>query len=182
MDRDGMKTSVTYSKNDIAEMIRDAKNVCKANQVRPTEGNLRRIITDEHGEAVAEQVFAKPATAGKTKPTVADLQEAVNTTEATMKKAKKVDARAAKSAKKQVANGKRPLKPVLGYPVVAVARAFGKAGFKPAVAVAAIHTVEPRASVAAIRTFVQAGRHGLRGTPAPVSKKALKELVAAADA
>jgi hypothetical protein len=204
--------AVTYSKTDIAEMIRDAKSVCKANQMRPTEGNLRRIIADEHGAATAEQVFgrklsmgeryadavaaaeaddntlaanaprvlggftksSKPAKVGGKKITVSDLQNTVNQTEKKMKKTEK-----AKPAAKAKAPAKRKLKLVLGFPVVAVARAFGKAGFMPAEAVAAIHTVEPKASINAIRTFVQAGRHGVRGVPAPLSKKQLKALVPA---
>jgi hypothetical protein len=174
--------AVTYSKTDIAEMIRDAKSVCKANQMRPTEGNLRRIIADEQGEAVAAQVFAKPATVGGKKITVSDLQNTVNQTEEKMKN-KKIEANVENVAAGKVkpkAPAKRKLKLVLGFPVVAVARAFGKAGFMPAEAVAAIHTVEPKASINAIRTFVQAGRHGVRGVPAKLSKKQLKELVAAA--
>jgi len=197
-------------------MIRDAKSVCKANQMRPTEGNLRRIIADEHGAATAEQVFgrklsmgeryadavaaaeasdntlaanaprvlggftksSKPAKVGGKKITVSDLQNTVNKTEEKMTK----QASKAKQAKITRVAGKpakRKLKLVLGFPVVAVARAFGKAGFMPAEAVAAIHTVEPKASINAIRTFVQAGRHGVRGVPAPLSKKQLKALVPA---
>jgi hypothetical protein len=69
---------------------------------------------------------------------------------------------------------------VFGFPVSAVARALGKAGVKPAAAVAAIHEHQPEASVLAIKTFVHAGRHGLRGKPAKLTAQQLKSLKAVA--
>jgi len=144
-----------YTVEECEQIFDDARKFCKASKVPASDANIRQTIVDHHGEAVAATVFGETApapAAPKSKP--------------------------AKPAPKAKAKT-RKLALVLGYPVVAVARAFGKHGFMPAVAVTAIHTVEPKASVAAIKTFVQAGRHGLRGKPAPLSKKQLNDLVAA---
>lgn len=146
-------------------MLKDARAYCVAAGIKkPTRDDIRGVILDNHGEEIAKQVCGI---------TVADLQNAVNKT---MKKTAKKTAttKAAKPAKKKA------LRAILGHSMIAIARAFGKHGFMPAQAVAAIQKVEPKASVNAIRTFVQAGRHGERGKPAPVTKKQLKELVAAA--
>jgi hypothetical protein len=75
---------------------------------------------------------------------------------------------------------KKIVRLVFGFPVSAVARALGKAGVKPAAAVAAIHEHQPEASVLAIKTFVHAGRHGLRGKPAKLTAQQLKSLKAVA--
>jgi len=170
---DNVRT-VSYTKAEREEILRDAKASCRAAGIRPTEGNLRRVITDELGQSVAEQLFSNKATAkGGTRAKleegaaeIAKLQKAVAVTE------KKI-----KSAPKKTI---RKLGTIYGHSMIAVARALGKAGFKPAAAVAAIHKHEPNASVAAIKTFVQAGRHSLRGAPAPLTKKQIKELAAVA--
>jgi hypothetical protein len=75
---------------------------------------------------------------------------------------------------------KKVVRLVFGFTVAAVARALGKAGVKPAAAVEAIHKHQPKASVLAIRTFVQAGRSGLRGAPAKLTAQQLKSLKAIA--
>jgi hypothetical protein len=152
--------SVKFNKADRAEMLADAKAKCKEAGIRPTEGNLRRVITDELGAAVATQLFG-----GKS-----DVVRRNGRSAATPKATPK--AKPVKAARK--------LGAIFGHSMIAVARALGKAGLKPAAAVAAIHKHEPTASVAAIRTFVYCGRHGLRGAPAPLSKKQLKELAAVA--
>src|SRR5262245_46761118 len=74
----------------------------------------------------------------------------------------------------------RKLRTVFGFSVISVARKLGLEGWKPAAAVKAIHRYEPNASVNAVKTFVHAGRHGLRGDPAPLTKTQLKQLAAAA--
>jgi hypothetical protein len=165
---------VTFDANDRAEMLEAAKQFCKDSGVRPTPARIRQVILDEHGEAVANAVcdpktsHAK-AVAALAKPTVKTLQEEVNKTVSKMKKNAKA---------KPAAKAKKTVREILGFSVAAVARAFGKAGFKPSEAVTAIHKHQPDASTAAIRTYVQAGRHGLRGDAAKLSKKQLKELAA----
>jgi hypothetical protein len=74
---------------------------------------------------------------------------------------------------------KKVVRRIFGFTVAAVARALGRAGVKPAAAVAAIHKHQPQASVLAIKTFVHAGRAGVRGEPAPLTAKQMKSLVAA---
>lgn len=157
---------VTFDATDRAEMLEAARQFCKDAGTRPTPARIRQVITDEHGAAVANAVCPPRLQYGYT---VANLQKEVNNT---MKKMKK-NAKA-----KPVAKAKKTVREILGFSVAAVARAFGKSGFKPSEAVTAIQKHQPEASTAAIRTYVQAGRHGLRGDAAKLSKKQLRELAA----
>jgi hypothetical protein len=60
-------------------------------------------------------------------------------------------------------------------------RRLGKAGLMPSAAIKAIHSMQrkDKSSPKAVRTFVQAGRSGLRGDPAALSATQLKQLKAA---
>jgi hypothetical protein len=74
---------------------------------------------------------------------------------------------------------RKALGDIFGHSVASVARALGKHDWLPSDAVVAIQSVEPRASKLAIRTYVQAGRAGVRGEPAKLTSKQLKTLKAA---
>lgn len=151
----------------------------------------------------AEIAAAKGESNGAKTPTVKQLQAAVDATETKIKATKagrklnmgeryadtKVEANvdnvaagkvkpATKTTKK--AAKKNGLASIFGFSVCSVARALGLAGFKPQAAVDAIHSKVPTASKLGIRTFVQAGRHGLRGAPAKLTKAQLKEMQQAA--
>jgi hypothetical protein len=89
-------------------------------------------------------------------------------------------ARKAAAKRGSLRKTKKIVRLVFGFSVSSVARALGRAGVKPAAAVAAIHSHQPKASPLAIRTFVQAGRAGLRGAPAKLSTQQLKSLKAVA--
>jgi hypothetical protein len=69
---------------------------------------------------------------------------------------------------------------IFGFSVAAVARALGRASVMPSDAIAAIHSHQPKASPFAIRTYVQAGRAGVRGAPAKLTAQQLKSLKAVA--
>ena len=155
---------VTFNAKDRNEMIVAARQFCKDSGVRPTPARIRQAITDEHGATVADAVCGKQAKA-----------------EATAKTAKQhVDAAVKKIAAKAPRKTKKIVREIFGFSVSSVARALGRAGVKPLAAIAAIHKHQPDASPLAIRTFVQAGRAGLRGAPAKLSAKQLKELKAVA--
>jgi hypothetical protein len=101
--------------------------------------------------------------------------------EATAKTAKQhVDAAVKKIAAKAPRKTKKIVREIFGFSVSSVARALGRAGVKPLAAIAAIHKHQPDASPLAIRTFVQAGRAGLRGAPAKLTAQQLKSLKAVA--
>ena len=71
---------------------------------------------------------------------------------------------------------------IFDHSVASVARALGAAGCMPSGAIAAIHKYQPLHSPAAIRSFVQAGKSGTRGEPAPLKKTELATLVKIAKA
>ena len=86
-----------------------------------------------------------------------------------------------KQSKKTVVAARKPL--LFGkFTVASVARRLGKAGLMPSGAIKAIHSMQRRdkSSPKAIRTFVQAGKSGLRGDPAALSKVQLAQLKKAA--
>jgi hypothetical protein len=68
------------------------------------------------------------------------------------------------------------------FTVASVARRLGKAGLMPSAAHKAIVSMQKsnKSKIGAIRTWVQAGRHGLRGDPATLSKAQLAQLKKAA--
>lgn len=156
-----------------------------------------KLVEKELAEVAAEKAANGKNTADKaaTKPepkatkkgsfgkapkgtTVADLQKSVDETAVKTNGA----AKSAKPAKKSKAAKKNSLAEIFGHSVAAVARALGNAGWMPADAIAAIHSIVPKASPLGIRTYVQAGKQGLRGDPAELTKKQLAELEAAAKA
>jgi hypothetical protein len=139
---------VAFTKSERNEMIEAARAYCSEHRIKPTDKNVRRVILDEHGEAVAKAVCGA--------------------------------ARKAAAKRGSLRKTKKIVRRVFGFTVASVCRALGKAGVKPAAAVAAIHAHQPKASVLAIKTFVQAGRHGLRGKPAKLTARQLKELKALA--
>ena len=154
-NRNNKPVVLDYTEADKAEMLDAARNYLREHKLAVTAENVRRVIADEHGESIAKQVCnGKPAA----------------------KSSKKVATKnGSKPARKTTTKPVRRM--IFGFSVSSVARALGKAGMKPADAVAAIHKHQPEASVAAIRTFVQAGKHNLRGAPAALTKSQLKALV-----
>jgi len=97
--------------------------------------------------------------------------------EPTAKTAKQhVDAAVKKIAAKVPRKTKKIVREIFGFSVSSVARALGRAGVKPLAEIAAIHKHQPDVSPLAIRTFVQAGRAGLRGAPDSLTRTALKRL------
>jgi hypothetical protein len=143
---------VAFTKQEREEMIQDALEYAKAAGIHnPTMQSAFRVIADNHGTAVAKAVCGNKAT-----------RKAV-----------------AKNGTKPVHKAKKIARLIFGFSVASVARALGKAGLRPAAAVAAIHKHQPDASSFAIRTYVQAGRAGLRGAPAKLNATQLKQLKAA---
>jgi hypothetical protein len=139
---------VAFTKSERNEMIEAARAYCSEHRIKPTDKNVRRVILDEHGHAVAKAVWGAARKAAAKRGTV--------------RKTKKI------------------VRFVFGFSVSSVARALGRAGMKPLAAIAAIHSHQPKASPLAIRTFVHAGRHGLRGKPAKLTTQQLKSLKAVA--
>jgi hypothetical protein len=141
---------VSFTKRERKEMIEAARAYCTEHGIKPTDKNVRRVILDEHGEAVAKTVCGIKA------------------------------ARKATAKRGSLRKTKKSVRLVFGFSVSSVARALGRAGMKPLAAIAAIHSHQPEASPLAIRTFVHAGRHGLRGKPAKLTAQQLKSLKAVA--
>jgi hypothetical protein len=140
---------VAFTKSERKEIIADARTYCKAAGVRLTPARIRQVILDNHGPAVAKAVCGNKA------------------------------ARKAAAKRGTVRKTKKIVRLVFGFSVAAVARSLGRAGVMPSDAIAAIHSHQPKASPFAIRTYVQAGRAGLRGAPAKLTAQQLKSLKAA---
>jgi hypothetical protein len=131
---------------DNAEMVKDAKSYLKSNGIKPTAKNVKDQIAAEHGSKVANKAAKQSKKASK------------------------------KSTKKAAQRNEVDL--VFGFKSAAVARALGAAGFMPSEAIAAIHAFQPKrqSAEAAIRTYVQAGKHGVRGEPAKLTKAQMKQM------
>jgi len=167
MSRKAKKTAVAAEQATPAVVEVTAPKVGKMNSDR----DLAR--------ATVGQEIARKGTFGKkpTGKTVADLQAAVVETETKINGSKPAKKKAAKKAAK-----KSTLGDVFGFHVAAVARAMGAAGWMPAEAIKAIQSLVPKASPAGIRTYVQAGKHALRGEPAKLSAAQFKQLKSLATA
>lgn len=172
------------------------KNKTKKTAVAAEQATVEEITAPKVGKmntdrdlarATVAQEIARKGTFGKAPKgkTVADLQVAAD--EAVEKinngkngKAAKAASKPGKAEKKAAkkAAKKNSLGDVFGFHVAAVARALGAAGWMPADAITAIHSLVPKASPAGIRTYVQAGKHNLRGEPAKLSASQMKQLKA----
>jgi hypothetical protein len=84
------------------------------------------------------------------------------------------------AAKKATKSATKKATTIFGFAPTAVARCLGKAKFETGQVIAAFKKFAPKVSLATIRTQVVAGRHGQRGTPAPLNKTQLGQLKAAA--
>jgi hypothetical protein len=155
--------AVKYSKADKNEMIAAARSYLRSRKIRATARNIEAQIASEHGDAVAAMICKF---LGITPTPIAARDGGYN----------KISRPAKRSTAKKTKN---TLKEIFGFKVAAVARTLGAANWLPSDAIVAIHSIEPKASKLAIRTYVQAGRSGVRGNPAALTKAQLKQLTAA---
>ncbi len=164
------------SDEDMAEMVKDTVSHLESENLKPDVSAVRTELMANYGFAPTDKEIEKIMKQNK------KSVKAPKASKAKSEKTPKTKTPKAPKAKREAGAPRNGHGDVFGFSVASAARCLGAKGWFPSDAIVAIHSKVPKASEAAIRTYVQAGKQGVRGEPAKLTVDQIAELRSAVKA